>query len=141
MRRAVIVQGGLAFATRRAAAARDGENGLQIMTATQLAASLAGGFLHQVTGEELEFLVARALEAGGFEEIETVRRLPGMTRAVARTLRAAWNADTRLADAPDSQARIRDLALLENHVRDFLSDGARLPTVLRDEARVNAMCA
>ena len=141
MRRTIIVQGRLAFAAHRAAAARDGENGLQIMTVTQLAARLAGGFLHQVTGEELEFAVARALDAGGFEDIETVRHLPGMTRAVARTLRAAWNADFRLADAPDGQARIRDLALLENRVRDFLPGGARLPTALRDEARVRMQWA
>lgn len=134
MRRTVIVQGRLAFAAHRAAAARDGENGLQIMTLTQLAARLAGGFLHQVTGEELEFAIARALDAGGFEDIETVRHLPGMTRAVARTLRAVWNTDFRLADALDAQARIRDLALLEDRVRDFLPDGARLPTALRDEA-------
>jgi PD-(D/E)XK nuclease superfamily protein len=141
MRRTVIVQGRLAFAARRAAAARDGENGLQIMTVTQLAARLAGGFLHQVIGEELEFAVARALDAGGFEDIETVRHLPGMTRAVARTLRAAWNADFRLADAPDGQARIRDLALLEDRVRDFLPGGARLPTALRDEARARMQWA
>ena len=70
MRMTVIVQGRLAFAAHRAAAARGGENGLQIMTVTQLAARLAGGFLHQVTGEELEFAVARALDAGGFEDIE-----------------------------------------------------------------------
>src|SRR5579859_634653 len=111
--RCAISLSGLAFAARRATAARDGENGLQIMTATQLAARLAGGFLHQVTAEELEFVVARALDAGGFEDIEAVRHLPGMTRAVARTLRAAWNADTRLTHAPDGNARIRDLALLD----------------------------
>jgi hypothetical protein len=141
MRRTVIVQGGLAFAAHRAAAARAGENGLQIMTVTQLAARLAGGFLHQVTAEELEFAVARALDAGGFEEIETVRHLPGMTRAVARTLKAAWNADIRLAHAPNGQARIRDLALLEDRVRDFLSGGARLPIALRDEARTRMQFA
>ena len=141
MRRTVIVQGGLAFATRRAAAARDGENGLQIMTTTQLASRLAGGFLHQVTGEELEFVVASALHAGGFEDIETVRHLPGMTRAVARTLRVAWNADIRLAHAPDGNVRIRDLARLENRVRGFLAGGARLPTDLRDEARARMQWA
>ena len=139
MRMTVIVQGRLAFAAHRAAAARGGENGLQIMTVTQLAARLAGGFLHQVAGEELEFAVARALDAGGFEDIESVRHLPGMTRAVARTLRATWNADFRLADALQDQARMRDLALLEDRVRHFLPGGARLPAALRDEARANAM--
>lgn len=139
--RTVIIQGRLAFAARRAAAAHAGDNGLQIMTVPQLAARLAGGFLHQVTGEELEFAVARALDAGGFEDIETVRHLPGMTRAVARTLRAAWNADFRLADARDGQARMRDLALLEDRVRDFLPAGARLPAALRDEARARMQWA
>ncbi|MBI5113385.1 MAG: PD-(D/E)XK nuclease family protein [Rhodovulum sp.] len=139
--RTVIIQGRLAFAARRAAAAHAGDNGLQIRTVPQLAARLAGGFLHQVTGEELEFAVARALDAGGFEDIETVRHLPGMTRAVARTLRAAWNADFRLADARDGQARMRDLALLEDRVRDFLPAGARLPAALRDEARARMQWA
>ncbi len=125
--RTVIIQGRLAFAARRAAAAHAGDNGLQIRTVPQLAARLAGGFLHQVTGEELEFAVARALDAGGFEDIETVRHLPGMTRAVARTLRAAWNADFRLADARDGQARMRDLALLEDRVRDFLPPARGCP--------------
>jgi len=141
MRKTVIVQGRLAFAAHRAAAARAGENGLQIMTVTQLAARLAGGFLHQVTGEELEFAVARALDAGGFEDIETVRHFPGMIRAVARTLRAAWNADFRLANAPDDHARMRDLARIENRVRDFLPGGARLPAALRDEARARMQSA
>ncbi|RWK68287.1 MAG: PD-(D/E)XK nuclease family protein [Mesorhizobium sp.] len=134
MRRTVIVQGRLALATRRAAAARAGENGLQIMTVTQLAARLAGGFLHQVTGEELELAIARALDAGGFEDIESVRHLPGMTRAVVRTLKAAWNADFRLDAATDGRARMRDLALIEARVRDLLPAGARLPATLRDEA-------
>ena len=63
IRRTVIVQGALAFAARRVAAALGGENGLQIMTVTQSAARLAGGFVHQVTGEDLKFAVARALDA------------------------------------------------------------------------------
>jgi hypothetical protein len=64
-----------------------------------------------------------------------------MTRAVARTLRAAWNADIRLANAPTRQARIRDLALLEDRVRGFLSGGGRLPIALRDEARARMQWA
>lgn len=134
----MIVQGRLAFAARRAAAARVAENGLQIMTITQLAARLAGGFLHQVTGEELEFAVACALDAGGFADIEAVRHLPGMTRAVARTLKAAWNADFRLADTAGGQGRLRDLALVEERVRGLLPCGARLPADLRDEARARS---
>lgn len=121
---------------RRAAAARACDNGLQIVSVAGLAGRLAGGFLHAVTNEELEFAAARALDAGGFEDIERVRHLPGMTRAVARTLRRAWNADFSLA-ADAGVARLRDLALIEARVRDLIPPGARLPAALREEARAH----
>ena len=43
-RRTVIINGPLAFRTRRLMAARKGEAGLQLMTLPLLAARLAGGF-------------------------------------------------------------------------------------------------
>lgn len=46
-------QGRLAFAARPVALRDAGENGLQIMTVAQMATWLAGGFLHQVTGEHV----------------------------------------------------------------------------------------
>ncbi|WP_375461444.1 PD-(D/E)XK nuclease family protein [uncultured Enterovirga sp.] len=136
IRKTVIIQGSLAYATRRAAAARAGENGLQIMTASQLAARLAGGFSHEATVEDVEHSVRNALDLGGFEEIERVRHLPGITRAIARTLRKAWHADLRLSERARSSdsARVRDLALVERRTREQLPAGALLPDALRDAA-------
>jgi len=143
IRKTAIIQGLLAYATRRAAAARAGENGLQIMTVPQLAARLAGGFWHNATVEDVERAVRGALDAGGFEDIESVRHLPGMTRAIAWTLRKAWHADLRLADRARAAggARVRDLALIEERVKKQLPAGAFLPDALRDAACARAHVA
>src|SRR5690349_2681174 len=96
-RRTVVVDGPLAFRTGRAEAARRRENGLQIMTMPAVAARLAGGFLRPPLAEELERAVRSALESGKFSELEKIRQLPGMTRAVVRTLRKVWDADIDLS--------------------------------------------
>ncbi|WP_461329914.1 PD-(D/E)XK nuclease family protein [Bradyrhizobium diazoefficiens] len=118
---------------RRAAAARANESGLQILTLPNLAARLAGGFRSLVPSEQLDRAIQQALAAGGFKEIEKVRHLPGMTRAVSRALRKVWDADVSLrADA--TNARLADLALIENRVRRELPLAAALPIDLRDAA-------
>ncbi|MET3220180.1 hypothetical protein ABIE85_007131 [Bradyrhizobium diazoefficiens] len=128
-----IVGSALAFRMRRAAAARANESGLQILTLPNLAARLAGGFRSLVPSEQLDRAIQQALAAGGFKEIEKVRHLPGMTRAVSRALRKVWDADVSLrADA--TNARLADLALIENRVRRELPLAAALPIDLRDAA-------
>ncbi|MFG3598392.1 hypothetical protein [Bradyrhizobium sp. RDI18] len=94
--RTAIVGGALAFQMRRAPAARSNECGLQILTIPQLAARLPGGFTTSISSEHLDLAVQRALAEGGFLELETDRYLPGMTRAVSRTLRKVWDADIGL---------------------------------------------
>ncbi len=96
MRRTVVVEGSLAFRMRRLRAARLGESGLQIMTLPLLAARLAGGFRRPATQRELDPAIRTALKVGRFREIERVRALPGMTRAVASTLAKVWDADLAL---------------------------------------------
>src|SRR5262245_61091332 len=109
-----IVEGSLAFQMRRAAAARANESGLQILSLPQLAARLAGGFTASVTAEHLEPAIQRALNDAGLIEFEHVRQLPGMTRAVARTLRKIWDADVDLGATGDAKhVRIRELAFIE----------------------------
>lgn len=135
IRTTVVVQGQLAFAARRAAAARAQLNGQQILTVSQMAARLAGGFLRRATTEEIEDAIRGALDEGGFEQIEDARHLPGMTRALARTLGSAWNANLDLAGtALATSERVRDLALVEARVRSQLQQGALLPADLRNEA-------
>lgn len=120
-RHTVVVQGPLGHGMRRAAAARSSESGLQILTPAQLAGRLAGGFCHLATAEVLEPIIRRALAEGGFHEIEHVKSLPGMTRAVARTLRKAWNADLDLQErATRSGPRVSALALIEQRIKQAL---------------------
>ncbi|MHC2519899.1 hypothetical protein [Bradyrhizobium diazoefficiens] len=132
--RTSIVGGPLAFQMRRAAAARANECGLQVLTLPNLAARLASGFRSPVPSEQLDRAIQQALAAGGFREIEKVRHLPGMTRAVSRALRKVWDADVSLRSTGPKNARLSDLALIEDRVRRELPLATALPIDLRDEA-------
>ncbi|MDY6947749.1 MAG: PD-(D/E)XK nuclease family protein [Pseudomonadota bacterium] len=116
----------------RLAAADQGSLGLQLTTLPLLAARLAGGFSRPAQSDEIESSLQAALTVGGFEEIEPLRTLPGMTRASARTLRKVWDADFRIGERPEP--RLRDIALLERRVREGLPPGAMIPCELRDHA-------
>ncbi|MDN4985559.1 PD-(D/E)XK nuclease family protein [Bradyrhizobium sp. WYCCWR 13022] len=132
--RTSIVGSALAFRMRRAAAARSRENGLQILTLPNLAARLAGGFSAPVSSEHLDRAIQQALAAGGFRDIEKVRHLPGMTRAVSRALRKVWDADVSLRRTDAKNARLADLASIEDLVRRELPLATALPIDLREEA-------
>src|SRR5262245_57126041 len=119
-RRTVIVEGPLASRMRRITAAKRAETGVQIMTLPQLAARLARGFTRPARSQDLDPAIRMALEAGGFEELESIRELPGMTRSVAWTLARVWDADFTLADHARDNARLRDLATIEGRVRTNL---------------------
>lgn len=133
-RRTVIVDGPLAYRMRRIAAARGGETGLQIFTLPLLAARLAGGFVRPAQTSDLDSAIRTALEKGGFVEIERIRHLPGMTRAIARTLTKLWQADFSLAECVETSARLADLLEVEQRVRANLPDGTLTPRDLRDAA-------
>lgn len=132
--RTSIIEGSLAYRMRRADAARANECGLQILNLPQLAARLVGGFVTPVTVEQLDLAIQRALGEGGFVELESVRHLPGMTRAVSRGLRKVWNAGVRLDAGGTRAARIGDLALIEERVRSHLPKNVMLPHDLRNAA-------
>jgi hypothetical protein len=132
-RRTIVVEGPLAFQMRRIAAARRGETGVQIMTIPQMAARLAGGFTRPAESRDLDPAIRDALEAGDFAELESIRRLPGMTRAVARTLAKISHADLPL-ERTDQSARLADIAEIERRVRANLPKGVLTPRALRDAA-------
>ncbi|MVT64840.1 PD-(D/E)XK nuclease family protein [Bradyrhizobium pachyrhizi] len=119
---------------RRAAAARANECGLQILNLPRLAARLAGGFTVPLAPEHLDVAVLRALDGAGFVELEPVRSLPGMVRAVARTLRKLWDADLDLLTLGDSQ-RIGELRLIEERVQEYLPEAVLSPRDLRNAAQ------
>jgi hypothetical protein len=133
-RKTVIVDGPLAYARRRATAARANELGVQVLSLPLAAARLAGGFLRPVESSELDAAIRLALDDGGFRTIESVRRLPGMARAVSATLRRVWDADVSLRERTGTSARIDDLALIELRVRRALPKAALVTPDLRDMA-------
>jgi hypothetical protein len=119
---------------RRIAAARRGESGVLIITMPQLAARLAGGFTRPAQSQDLDPAIRDALEAGDFAELESIRQLPGMTRAVARTLAKIWQADLPLLERADHGARLADIAEIERRVRANLPKGVLTARDLRDSA-------
>ena len=131
--RTAVVEGPLAAQTRRAAAARANECALEILNLPQLAARLAGGFTVPVGADHLDSAVQRALDGEGFVELEPVRRLPGTTRAIARTLRKVWDADLELGALGDAH-RVRELMLIEQRVREHLPNAVLSPRDLRNAA-------
>jgi hypothetical protein len=133
-RRTVVVEGPLAFRTRRLAAARQGETGLHIASLPLLAARLAGGFCRPARSHDLEPAIRTALDEGGFAQLDGVRALPGMTRSVMWTLTKVWDADLSLSARTAKSARIADLALIEKRVQAALPPGALTPRELRDAA-------
>lgn len=119
---------------QRAAAARAGAIGREILTLPQMASRLAGGFLRAAGPEHLYPAIRAALAKGGFAELEGVRDLPGTPRAVARSLHAVWKADLALAERSGASPRLADLNLIERRVRESLPSGLLLPAALRDAA-------
>lgn len=125
--RTVVVHGPLALHMRRLEAARTRELGLQIVTLPQLAARLAGGFARPADAADLELAARSALGDGGFAEITPLKDLPGMVRALVRTLDRVWRAAISLDAHKERHPRVADLALLEARVRQGLTGGALIP--------------
>ncbi|MBR0780739.1 PD-(D/E)XK nuclease family protein [Bradyrhizobium iriomotense] len=133
--RTSVVGNRLALRMRRAVAARRNECGVQIWTLPQLAARLAGGFSTPLSSERLDLTVQDALAESRFAELERVRHLPGMARAVSRSLRELWDADVDLrAEAHAENARLNDLGLIEQRVRNDLPSAMLIPRDLRNGA-------
>ena len=122
-RRVTVVDGPLAFGMRRFEAARANDVGLEVLTLPLLASRLAGGFRHLADRETLSMAVARALQDGGFAQLDGVRNLPGMVRAALQSLDRAWSADLDLDDLASTSARVADLAMLQRRVPSARPEG------------------
>jgi hypothetical protein len=123
-RRVTVVDGPLAFGMRRFEAARANDVGLKVLTLPLLASRLAGGFRHLADRETLSMAVGRALQDGGFAQIDGVRHLPGMVRAALQSLDRSWSADLDLDDLAYTSARVADLVMLQRRVSEALPHGA-----------------
>lgn len=134
MRRTVVVDGPLAFRTRRIEAARMGECGVQILSLQLLAGRLAGGFSRAVRPQELYPAIRAVLEHGGFHELESIRLLPGTTRSVAGTLESIWNSGADLRELTSRHKRLAEIAELDARTRSQFPIGVFSPPDLRDLA-------
>jgi hypothetical protein len=124
---------------QRLTAARERAIGREILTLPLMAASLAGGFATAAGSDVLYPAIQAALAEGGFQVLGAVSTLPGMPRAVLRTLEAAWRSDIDLHCLPTNVARFEDLLAIETRIRTLLPPARMLLRDLRDAAlaRVN----
>lgn len=132
MKRTRVISGPLALKMHRLVAAEAGAINLEIVSLPQLAARLAGGFSRPASPTEVLPAIRASLEGGGFASIQGVASLPGMVRAVERTLNATWRVDF----APEGLGapRLADLARIDAEVRSRLPFGALTPPDLRNAA-------
>lgn len=141
MKRAtIVVEGSLAFAMNRAAAAKSASIGLEVVTLPRLAARLAGGFVQPADAGVLMPAIVSALGEGGFAELERVIDRPGLPRAVLGSLLSVWRSDTDLAALAGSP-RVSDMRLVENRVKSILPACHLTDRDLRDAAVANASMA
>ncbi len=126
-RSTLVVHGRLAMRDRRLAAARDGRQGLQVMSFEQAAARLAGGFARPIDDESLRAAIQAVLPATPMGELESIKALPGMIDAAADTLHKAWRADIDLAARATDHPRLDAIARLETAVLAHLPAGMMRP--------------
>ena len=100
----------------RLEAARNRWHGLRIMTFEQLAARLAGGLTQPVDNDALQKAIVAVLPETDLGELDGIKSLPGMTGAVADTLRKAWRAGLDLQARADEHPRFGSIASLERAV-------------------------
>lgn len=129
VRRTVLVPDRLAQRARRLHAARTLQHGVQVMAVEQMAARLAGGFLHPIDSDSLRLAVQEALPATRMDALEAIKPLPGMVGAATRTLERVWLAGIDLQARAAPHARVTALAALESTVL------ARLPGKMRPAGR------
>ncbi|MER9412352.1 PD-(D/E)XK nuclease family protein [Mesorhizobium sp. M0589] len=129
-----VVDGILALRSARAAAARDGAIGREIVTLPLLAARLVGGFATPAGTDVLYPAIQAALASESFGDIGMVAALPGMPRAVLHALDCAWRADLDLSSLAGEVPRFDDLHRVETYVRDHIPPAHMLPRDLRDAA-------
>jgi hypothetical protein len=94
----------------------------------QMAARLAGGFIAPIDPSTLQDAVRAALPETDLGELENIKELPGMVRAVVGTLEKVWQANIDLSS--HSRPRLKALAGLEQTVLNRLPNHMKKPTDL-----------
>ena len=128
-RRTIVVHTKLGGRTARVKAARAGANGVQILTMARLAARLAGGFIEPIEAEALQDAVRASLPSTNLGELEAIKTLPGMARAVVATLEKVWRAgiDLSALAGQTKSPRLEALAIIEHDVLRRLPPAMKRP--------------
>ncbi|MCY4222545.1 MAG: hypothetical protein OXD35_12990, partial [Thiotrichales bacterium] len=129
-RHTIVAHSRLKIRELRLEAARKRRPGLQIITFEHLAARLAGGFVQPVDDDTLKQAIATVLPATALGELDAIKALPGMTGAVADTLRKAWWAGLDFEARAGEHPRLRSIASLERAVLDELPPSMMRPADL-----------
>lgn len=127
LRNTIIVNGRLALSTERLDLARQGKNGVQVMTVEHFAERLAGGFLRIVDNRTLKEIIGKVLPEINMGELEPIKDLPGMISAAANTLMKLWLSNPDL-HAIKTHKRIQSLLALEEAVATALPSHLRRPS-------------
>jgi RecB family exonuclease len=136
-RRLIIVDTPFAMQMARVDAARTSDNGIEILTMPLLAARLAGGFRRPVGGAQLAEAVAVVLKAEPLVDLNAVRDLPGMPKALIDSLSGIWRENLTLSDLVPRSTRAADLHRLDRSVRARLPSGLFAPPDLAAAALAN----
>jgi hypothetical protein len=115
-RHTVVVPDGLSMRTRRLDAARNRRHGAQVMSFEQMAARLAGGFSRAIDDDSLRVAIQAVLPVTTLGELDSIKLLPGMVNAAARTLKKVWRAGIDLQARMHAHPRLAALAQLERAV-------------------------
>ena len=131
MRETIIIHSRLAWSAARAQAAAERRHGLQALAIEHLAARLAGGFLQPIDSDALKAAIAEA-KAADLGELDSIKDLPGFSRAAAQTLSKAWLANLDLARiaadaAPMARSRLDAIGRLETEALRRLPASMRRP--------------
>lgn len=133
IRHTILVTRRLARRLALTGAAHERAHGCQVLSPGQAAARLAGGFLQALEQDAVQEALVEVLadDSIALGELEGIRRLPGMVRASARSLRSVWMSGHDLsALAARGGTRLQAMACLERAVLSRLPGAMLRPQEL-----------
>ncbi|MDW9481690.1 hypothetical protein GOB57_23875 [Sinorhizobium meliloti] len=125
-KKTTITFGKVALEAERAALARAGTIGGQVMAFEHMVERLAGGFLKIVDIMTLRETVAACLDDTDLGELDGIKDMPGMTTACADSLMAWWMSGLSNADF-EKHPRMRAIFMLEAAVEQRLPVNLKKP--------------
>ena len=133
IKKTTITFGKVALETERAALARAGVIGGQVMAFEHMVERLAGGFLRIVDMMTLRETVSECLKDTDLGELDGIKDMPGMVTACADSLMSWWMSGLSNSDY-DQHPRMQAIFKLEGAVEQRLPANLRKPAEIVDLA-------